>query len=65
MSHRYADLVYYGKWFTPLREALSDFVAKTQERVTGAVRERPRKTPTGDDETGRSPYIQPPRSSQS
>ena len=38
MSHRYAELVYYGKWFTPLREALSAFVAKTQERVTGAVR---------------------------
>jgi argininosuccinate synthase len=38
MSHRYAELVYFGKWFTPLREALSAFVAKTQERVTGAVR---------------------------
>ncbi|MBL7063746.1 MAG: argininosuccinate synthase, partial [Anaerolineae bacterium] len=38
MSHRYAELVYYGKWFTPLREALSAFVVKTQERVTGAVR---------------------------
>jgi len=38
VSHRYAELVYFGKWFTPLREALSAFVAKTQERVTGAVR---------------------------
>jgi len=31
-------LVYYGLWFTPLREALDAFVAKTQERVTGTVR---------------------------
>jgi argininosuccinate synthase len=35
---RFAELVYYGLWFTPLREALSAFVAKTQERVTGTVR---------------------------
>jgi len=35
---RYAELVYYGLWFTPLREALDAFVAKTQERVTGSVR---------------------------
>ncbi|HEY77254.1 MAG TPA: argininosuccinate synthase, partial [Thermoflexia bacterium] len=35
---RYAELVYYGLWFTPLREALSAFVAKTQEQVTGTVR---------------------------
>ncbi len=38
VAHRFAELVYYGKWFTPLREALSAFVAKTQERVTGTVR---------------------------
>jgi argininosuccinate synthase len=38
VAHRYADLVYFGKWFTPLREALSAFVAQTQERVTGTVR---------------------------
>jgi len=38
VAHRYAELVYFGKWFTPLREALSAFVAKTQERVTGTVR---------------------------
>ncbi len=38
VAQRYAELVYYGKWFTPLREALSGFVAKTQERVTGTVR---------------------------
>jgi argininosuccinate synthase len=38
VGHRYAELVYYGLWFTPLREALDAFVAKTQERVTGMVR---------------------------
>jgi len=38
VGHRFAELVYFGKWFTPLREALSAFVAKTQERVTGTVR---------------------------
>jgi argininosuccinate synthase len=38
VAQRYAELVYYGQWFTPLREALAAFVAKTQERVTGAVR---------------------------
>ena len=31
-------LVYNGQWFTPLREALSAFVDKTQEKVTGKVR---------------------------
>ncbi len=35
---RYAELVYYGQWFTPLREALDAFVAKTQEHVSGAAR---------------------------
>ncbi len=34
----FAELVYNGQWFTPLREALSAFVDKTQERVTGTVR---------------------------
>lgn len=38
LAHRYAELVYYGLWFTPLREALAAFVAGTQERVTGTVR---------------------------
>jgi len=35
---RYAELVYDGKWFSPLREALSGFVAITQKNVTGHVR---------------------------
>jgi argininosuccinate synthase len=34
---RYAELVYYGLWFTPLREALDAFVQATQKDVTGAV----------------------------
>ena len=34
----YADLVYNGQWFTPLREALAAFVDKTQEHVNGKVR---------------------------
>lgn len=35
---KFADLVYNGQWFTPLREALSSFVDKTQETVTGDVK---------------------------
>jgi argininosuccinate synthase len=35
---KYADLVYNGLWFTPMREALDAFNAKVQERVTGTVR---------------------------
>ncbi|MBQ2602392.1 MAG: argininosuccinate synthase [Oscillospiraceae bacterium] len=34
----FGELVYNGKWFSPLREALSAFVDKTQEHVTGTVR---------------------------
>jgi argininosuccinate synthase len=34
---KYAELVYYGLWFTPLREALDAFVAETQKEVTGKV----------------------------
>ena len=33
----FGDLVYNGQWFTPLREAISAFVDKTQEKVTGEV----------------------------
>lgn len=35
---KFADLVYNGQWYTPLREALSAFVDKTQETVTGDVK---------------------------
>jgi argininosuccinate synthase len=34
---RYAELVYNGLWFTPLREALQSFVDATQKHVTGSV----------------------------
>jgi argininosuccinate synthase len=38
LALEYAQLVYDGKWFSPLREALDAFVAKTQRKVTGSVR---------------------------
>lgn len=38
LAIEYADLVYNGQWFTPLREALDAFVDKTQETVTGEVK---------------------------
>ncbi|MEA3346314.1 MAG: argininosuccinate synthase [Chloroflexota bacterium] len=38
LAQRYAELVYYGRWFTPLREAMDAFVQETQKRVTGTVR---------------------------
>ena len=37
---KFGEMVYDGQWFTPLREALSAFVAKTQETVTGDVKLR-------------------------
>ncbi len=37
LSLRYAELVYYGLWFTVLRESLDGFFTKAQERVTGTV----------------------------
>ena len=38
LSITFAELVYNGLWFSPLREALSAFVDKTQEKVTGTVK---------------------------
>ena len=38
LGRTYADLVYNGLWFTPIREAIDAFVAKVQERVSGATR---------------------------
>jgi len=38
VAQRYAELVYYGQWFTPLKEALDAFIDKTQENVSGKVR---------------------------
>jgi argininosuccinate synthase len=37
MALKYAELAYYGLWFTPLREALDAFVESTQQEVTGTV----------------------------
>lgn len=38
LEDKYAELVYYGLWFDPFREALQAFMDKTQERVTGKVK---------------------------
>ena len=38
IGDKFADVVYEGKWWSPLREALQSFVESTQERVTGEVK---------------------------
>ncbi len=38
LANKFADLVYDGLWYTPLREAMSAFVDATQENVTGSVK---------------------------
>ncbi len=38
IAQKYADLVYNGQWYTPLREALDAFVEETQKTVTGEVK---------------------------
>jgi len=38
VSLQYADTIYNGLWFAPLREALDAFIDKVQERVTGVIR---------------------------
>jgi argininosuccinate synthase len=55
LAGRYAELVYNGQWFTPLKEAMDAFVNKTQERVTGSAKLKLYK---GNIETvgRRSPY---------
>ncbi|NRO95116.1 argininosuccinate synthase [Paraburkholderia sp. NMBU_R16] len=40
LAMKYAELVYYGQWFSPLREALDAFVSSTQRSVSGAIRLR-------------------------
>jgi argininosuccinate synthase len=37
LALKYAEIVYFGLWFSPLREALDAFINKTQEHVTGSV----------------------------
>ena len=38
LSIKFADIVYNGQWYTPLREALTAFVNETQKTVTGDVK---------------------------
>ena len=38
LAERYAELVYDGLWFTPLRESLDAFVSEASKRVTGTIR---------------------------
>ena len=38
IANRFAELVYFGQWFSPLREALTAFVNETQKTVTGDVK---------------------------
>lgn len=38
MGNKFADIVYEGKWFTPLREAVQTFIESTQKYVTGEVK---------------------------
>jgi argininosuccinate synthase len=38
MANKFADVVYEGKWFTPLREAIQAFIESTQQYVTGEVK---------------------------
>ena len=38
VSLKYAELIYYGLWFTPLKKALDKFVDETQAKVTGIVK---------------------------
>jgi argininosuccinate synthase len=35
---KYGELVYFGLWFTPLREALDAFVESTQKNITGTIK---------------------------
>ena len=55
IANKFAELVYDGCWFTPLREALSAFVDETQKTVTGTVKlklDKGKATPAG----AKSPY---------
>lgn len=38
VANKYAELVYDGKWFSPLKEALDSFIQSTQQTVTGTVK---------------------------
>ncbi|MDI6892787.1 MAG: argininosuccinate synthase [Actinomycetota bacterium] len=38
LEQKYAEIIYYGQWYSPLREALDAFIDKTQGSVSGTVR---------------------------
>ena len=38
VSLKYSELVYYGLWYSPLKQALDSFISTTQKKVTGAIR---------------------------
>ena len=38
ISLKYSELVYYGLWYSPLKEALDDFINSTQKYVTGSIK---------------------------
>jgi argininosuccinate synthase len=38
VASKYAELIYYGQWFSPLKESLDKFIDETQKRVNGTVR---------------------------
>ena len=38
VSHKYSELIYYGLWFSPLKDALDSFFGKHQHLVTGTVK---------------------------
>ncbi len=38
VAGKYAELIYYGLWFTPLKRAMDAFIEETQRRATGTVR---------------------------
>ncbi len=40
IDQKFTDVIYFGQWFSPLREALYEFIRKTQELVTGDVKIR-------------------------
>lgn len=44
VSLKYAELIYYGLWHTPLKEALDAFIEKTQKNVTGTAKMKLHKT---------------------
>ncbi|MBA3470224.1 MAG: argininosuccinate synthase [Herpetosiphonaceae bacterium] len=38
LAHRYAELIYNGQWWSPLRKALTAFFSETQQNITGSAR---------------------------